>query len=342
MNTGMVTSRFWSQRFLSQCVALACLCCLTSSLLWAQGKKENLDGYAEFRGNGILIVEGQRVRVDQHTKFKKVAQLEAIPLGYEVKVKGLRQADGTILALEIEAKPNGVAMFEKELRTGHTTAEEQWVQSGARLRQAGDGSVQQTGRIISDGPKVERLQRILRRLLPPYIDAAQVRVRIIEDKEWNASAMANGAIWVHSSLERDMNDDELAVILGHEIAHFTHEHGRRNAKQAMWAALLAVGAEAATKNSPEARTQAQGLMNLALSTWLNGYNRNSEDQADRVGMRYAFAAGFDVVKGSRVWERFRERYGDPEVVQNFFQGSHSRPSDRLRNLNREIKLNYSK
>ncbi len=338
----MVTPKLWSQRFLSQFVALACLCCLMSSLLWAQSQKENLDGYAEFNGNGMLIVEGQRVRVDQRTIFKRVAQLEAIPLGYEVKVKGLRQADGTILAQQIEAKPNGVAMFEKELRTGHSTAEDQWMQSGARLRQAEDGSMQQTGRIVSDGPRVERLRRILNRLLPSYVDAAQVRVRIIEDKEWNASAMANGAIWVHSSLERDMNDDELAVILGHEIAHFTHEHGRRNAKQALWAALLAVGTQAALEKDKQAQAQAQGLMNLALGTWLNGYNRNSEDQADRVGMRYAYQGGFDVVRGSRVWERFRERYGDPDVVQNFFQGSHSRPSDRLRNLNREIRLNYSK
>ena len=338
----MVTPKLWSQRFLSQFVALACLCCLMSSLLWAQSQKENLDGYAEFNGNGMLIVEGQRVRVDQRTLFKRVTQLEAIPLGYEVKVKGLRQADGSILAQQTEAKPNGVAMFEKELRTGHSTAEDQWMQSGARLRQAEDGSMQQTGRIISDGPRVERLRRILNRLLPSYVDAAQVRVRIIEDKEWNASAMANGAIWVHSSLERDMNDDELAVILGHEIAHFTHEHGRRNAKQALWAALLAVGTQAALEKDKQAQAQAQGLMNLALSTWLNGYNRNSEDQADRVGMRYAYQGGFDVVQGSRVWERFRERYGDPDVMQNFFQGSHSRPSDRLRNLNREIRLNYSK
>lgn len=338
----MVTLGVRCQRLLSQFVALACLCCLMSLLVWAQGQKENLDGYAEFSNDGILIVEGQRVRVDQRTKFKKVTKLEAIPLGHEVKVKGLRQADGTILAQEIEAKRNGVAMFEKELRTGHSTAEDQWMQSGARLRQAEDGSMQKNGRIISDGPQVKRLQGILSRLLPSYVDAAQVRVRIIEDKEWNASAMANGAIWVHSSLERDMNDDELAVILGHEIAHFTHEHGRRNAKQALWAALLAAGTQAALKNNPEAQAQTQGLMNVALGTWLNGYNRNSEDQADRVGMRYAAEAGFDVVRGSRVWERFRERYGDPDVIQNFFQGSHSRPSDRLRNLNREIKLNYSK
>ena len=54
----------------------------------------------------------------------------------------------------------------------------------------------------------------------------------------------------------------------------------------------------------EAAAILAGLGALAFS---NGYSRNHEDQADRVGMRYAYEGGYDVSKGPRLWERFASR-----------------------------------
>ena len=68
--------------------------------------------------------------------------------------------------------------------------------------------------------------------------------------------------------------------------------------------------------------------------------RDQEDQADRVGMRYAHEGGFDVSKGPRLWQRFAEKYGDQGALPNFFFGSHSRSSARAKNLQTEIALNY--
>ena len=56
---------------------------------------------------------------------------------------------------------------------------------------------------------------------------------------------------------------------------------------------------------------------LALSAWVNGYGRELEDQADRVGLRYAFEAGFDISNAPRLWERFRQKHGDESRVVNF-------------------------
>jgi predicted Zn-dependent protease len=79
---------------------------------------------------------------------------------------------------------------------------------------------------------------------------------------------------------------------------------------------------------------------LSIQAWQNGYNRNLEDQADRVGLRYAHEAGFDISKGPAFWQRWRDRDGDLDRVTNFFLGSHSRPSDRKRNIEQELRLNY--
>jgi hypothetical protein len=74
--------------------------------------------------------------------------------------------------------------------------------------------------------------------------------------------------------------------------------------------------------------------------WSNGYGRNLEDQADRVGLRYAYEAGFDITKGPRLWNRFAKKYGEPGKTANFFFGDHSLSSQRAVALERELALNY--
>ncbi len=81
-------------------------------------ERVKLDGYAEWRHDDVLIVEGQRVHATDRTLFvgdTLARELESIPLGYEVKVDGYRNADGSVLARRVEAKRNGSAMFEGQL-----------------------------------------------------------------------------------------------------------------------------------------------------------------------------------------------------------------------------------
>jgi len=314
-------------------VALICLAGVSS--VSAQGKQQTINGYADYYKNGILIVEGQRIAANQSTVFKKVSSLAGVPLGSEVKVKGVRQTDGSFLARNVEVKQNGMAMFEHDALSGSTALENYWVSNGMMLIPGPGGEVRNGGQIISDGPGVDRVRNIMARLLPPYIRPDRVRVRLVESEDWNASAMANGAIWVHTSLLRDMSDDELATILGHELAHFTYEHKRRQMKREMWVNLAAAAAGGVTNN----RT-AQHYITLGFSAWKNGYSRDHEDQADRVGLRYAYEGGFDVEKGSRVWLRFLERHGERDKLANLIEGSHSRPSERYAHLQTEIGVNY--
>src|SRR5205809_7604896 len=84
---------------------------------YADKKEEKLDGYAEWRRDSALIVDGQRLTAAPRAQLKLprgVSSLADVPLGAEVRAKGIRAADGTILAREIEVKPNGTSMFEKE------------------------------------------------------------------------------------------------------------------------------------------------------------------------------------------------------------------------------------
>lgn len=310
----------------------------------AAGKKVKLNGYAEFRHGDILIVEGQRVVLAPGAQFKGkgIPSAAAIPLGYEVKVEGIRRPDGIVAARKLEAKPNGVALFEPEVLQATNTIEQEWVRQGRMFEPTEAGKEIDIGRIVETGPQVERVRRILDRLRPPHLKPEALRVRVVDTKEWNAAAMGNGALWVYSGLVESMSDDELAVILGHELAHYSHEHSRRQAKRAMIAQLIALGGVvAADALGGDRAARIAGLSALlGLTVWSMGYSRDLEDQADRVGLRYAYEGGYDVSRAVTLWERFREKYGEPDSITNFFLGSHSRPSDRIRNLQLELAMNY--
>jgi Zn-dependent protease with chaperone function len=310
------------------------------------GEKVKLEGYAEWRQGELLVVEGQRVHVSRQTRFKGKGRAQgfySIPLGYEVEVEGERRADGVVEARKLEARPNGSALFESDLRDAFDQTEASWRRRGRVFEVAGDGRPVVLGALKESGPEVRRVRRITDRLIPPYASPGDFRVYVVENDEWNAMAAPNGSIYVYSGLLRDMDDDEVAIILGHELVHATHEHSRKQFRKQIWIQLAALGAlglaEGAIDNDTH-RAVVQVLTMIGASAWSSGYGRDHEDQADRVGLRYANEGGFDVTKGPRLWNRFAQKYGSQSKALNFFFGNHSVARDRERNLSRELALNY--
>ena len=133
----------------------------------------------------------------------------------------------------------------------------------------------------------------------------------------NAFALPAGQIFVtRGMIDLGLNDDMLAALLGHEVAHVTERHFLKTRKRAtllnVLSQLVAVGAIAASANNrsdayvgPGGLVQrdnnstanlAQGAMMasmVASELFLRGYSRENEDQSDEEGQRLAVAAGFD-------------------------------------------------
>ncbi len=308
-------------------------------------KDEKLEGYAEWRRGEEIIVDGQRVRADRSTRFegKGVRDLASIPLGYEVEVSGWRAADGAVVARSLEAKPNGNALFETEVKQATDSMEAQWLQAGRVYEENADGKRVVIGETVESGPEVLRVRRIMESLAPPYVDAAALRVHVVRTKDWNAMAMGNGSIWVFLGLLDEMDDDEVAVVLGHELAHYTHEHTRRSFRRGMWLQLLAVGVAVAaeTIDSSKTRQVVQLASVFSLLALQNGYGRDLEDQSDRVGLRYAYEAGYNIRRAPGMWGRFLTKYGDQNRAVNFFFGNHSQTKARIANIDQELPLNYT-
>jgi Zn-dependent protease with chaperone function len=302
-----------------------------------------LDSYAEWKQAGALVVDGQRVTVDRSTTWKgKFSTIDAVPIGYEVRVAGVRQPSGAVLAHEMDVRPNGNALFESEVQQGTNELEGLWLKNRAAFEADGKGRKIAIGDVQEAGPRVERVRYLVNRLAPPYVDRNKLRVYVIENKEWNAMAMGNGALWVFSGIMDDMSDGELAIVMGHELAHYTHEHSRRQMRKGMWVQMGSLAALAAAEaiDSGGLRALAQIGSAVGFGAWMNGFGRDLEDQADRVGLRYAHQAGFNVSQAPGVWQRFLEKYGDHNKVTNFFFSDHSTAAARRKNLEQELRFNY--
>ena len=106
----------------------------------------------------------------------------------------------------------------------------------------------------------------------------------------------------------------------------------------------------AGKNASRFSTLPSNFENVRLVTGLGAaaltgpemstVSKSPEDQADRVGLRYAYEAGFPVDGAPGVWQRFLEKYGQEDRMTNFFFSDHSLASARKGNLEREIANNY--
>jgi hypothetical protein len=158
-------------------------------------KEEEAEGYLEWRQGEILIVDGQKVTTTAGTKFKgkdQATSVGAIPIGFEVKAKGIRGTDGSLIARELEAKPNGSALFEKDVRSMTDQAESEYRKAGRFFNTLEGGKTETVGWMFDSGPKVDRARRIVDNLLPPYVDASQVRR--LRDREPRVERLRHGQL----------------------------------------------------------------------------------------------------------------------------------------------------
>ena len=312
----------------------------------AASSSVKVKGYLDFRKGEFMIVDAQRIRATPATKFKGRGQTTSaadVPLGWEVEVKGKRAPDGTIEARSVVASRNGKEKFEEKVVASTNQAEQSWLKEQRVYEGDPGGKENNMGRLVTTGPEVDRARHIVERILPPYVPLSRVRVYVVENPEWNAMAMANYSIYVFNGLMADLDDDELAIVLGHEIAHATYEHSRRQAGKQMAGGIAGVAVSIGAVFTDNEIGQAAAMVggSISIGAFGNYFSREYEDQADRVGLRYVYEAGYDVQKAPALWRRFAAKYPEGSKTANFFFGDHSLSTQRAADLEREIRNNYS-
>lgn len=155
-------------------------------------------------------------------------------------------------------------------------------------------------------PQVIRLRRIAQRIIP-FVgrfnrDASQWQweVNLIGSRQLNAFCMPGGKIAFYSGLVDGLKltDDEIAIVMGHEVAHALREHAReRLAKSSLTRIGAAVlGSVVGDGRYADAFQMGGNMLSLKFS-------RDDETEADVVGLDLAARAGFDPRAGITLWEK---------------------------------------
>jgi predicted Zn-dependent protease len=202
---------------------------------------------------------------------------------------------------------------------------------------------QQNALLPDNHPQVVRVRAIAKRIIPfslewnPRASQWQWQVMVLNSKELNAFCMPGGKIAFYTGIleQLKLTDDEVAMVMGHEIAHALREHARER-----------MGKTTATRLGAGLLSSVLGLGNVGDTLLSYGsqlltlkFSREDESEADLVGMELAARAGYDPRAGVSLWNKMAAASkGAPPQWMSTHPSGTSRIRDIQANLPRVMPL----
>lgn len=202
---------------------------------------------------------------------------------------------------------------------------------------------QQNALLPDNHPQVVRLRTIAKRIIPHSLSwnkrarQWQWQVIAINSKELNAFCMPGGKIAFYTGIleQLKLTDDEVAMIMGHEVAHALREHARER-----------IGKQSATRLGANMISGLLGLGGLGDSLLNMGgqlltltFSRQDESEADLVGMELAARAGYNPQAGVTLWQKMAAAAkGAPPQFLSTHPSSSTRIQDIQANLPKVMPL----
>ncbi len=168
----------------------------------------------------------------------------------------------------------------------------------------------------------------------PTINFDWEYILIDKKKVKNAWCMPGGKIAVYTGLlDITKNEDGLAAVMGHEIAHAVAKHSVERASRGV---LLNTGTailDIATKGAVSNINRTTGMNAVGLLSQIgimNPFNRKQESEADYLGLIFASLSGYDIRETIKVWERMKEAKKGKEPPE--FMSTHPSSTNRINNI----------
>jgi Zn-dependent protease with chaperone function len=185
----------------------------------------------------------------------------------------------------------------------------------------------------ADHPQLKRLQTIAQRLIPhaepwnPRSRDWKWQVNLIGSKQINAWCMPGGKIAFYSGIleQLKLNDDEVAMIMGHEMAHALREHAReRLAKSQATSIGLSIASQLLGLGSLGDVAANLGTQLLTLK-----YSRDDETESDLVGLEIAARGGYKPEASVSLWQKMQAASGNGSPS---FLSTHPSGANRIEEL----------
>lgn len=189
--------------------------------------------------------------------------------------------------------------------------------------------------LVTSGPTYDRLKFIANRLIPQteaFRDDTRQwdwRLTLIDAPILNASCAPGGKITFYTGIieQLNLNDDEIAAIMGHEIAHALREHGRERVSQAAAQNVLVNIAMAVAGPYGSAVSAANQVAQYAI---VLPNSRENESEADAIGLELAARAGYNPVGAITVWQKMLKATKDKSSPE--FLSTHPSGETRIEQL----------
>ncbi len=190
--------------------------------------------------------------------------------------------------------------------------------------------------LVTNGPEYERLKTIANRLIPQTaVFRDDTRnwnwgLQLIDSPIVNATCAPGGRITFYTGIINKLNltDDEIAAIMGHEIAHAVREHGREQVSQALAQNIISnVALAAAGAGSAQSIDAANQIMQYVM---VLPNSRQNEREADAIGLELAARGGYDPRAAITLWQKMSKESQGKNPPE--FLSTHPSNENRIKEL----------
>ena len=185
-----------------------------------------------------------------------------------------------------------------------------------------------------DDPLIQKRVEDIGRKIASVCDRKDIDYyfKVLAEEEVNAVSLPGGYVYINQGLiEKVDNDDELAGVIAHEVAHIVARHSIKKLQALQgYSVLMVLGA--VTPGSGEVLAAA----NAAFTTLLLGYSREDELLADKLGVRYSRLAGYDPRGMLNFLDKLHEINRRKPLRPHSYFRTHPYMSDRVRVAKEEL------
>jgi predicted Zn-dependent protease len=236
-----------------------------------------------------------------------------------------------------------VTVRDRSRIAGLIPAESLEAQAATQFQQMSRQAASKGALMPANHPQVQRLRAIAKRLIP-YVNEPNLKstsrvaqwrweVNLIDSPQINAFCMPGGKIAFYSGILEtlQLTDDEVAMVMGHEIAHALREHAReRMGKGVVTQGLIELGSALLGLGGAGRQIADAGGQLLSLR-----FGREDESEADLIGLDLAARAGYDPRAGITLWEKMSaaNKGAPPQWLS-----THPSGGTRIRDIERALPL----
>ncbi|TCJ97906.1 putative metalloprotease [Volucribacter psittacicida] len=202
--------------------------------------------------------------------------------------------------------------------------------------------VRAQGALDTSSNTAKRIHKVFHKMVP-YANqenhtgqAFNWEINVIKSEQLNAWAMPGGKMVFYTGLvdKLKLNDDEIAVVMGHEMAHALKEHGKKKVNMGQITGVFAQVAHIAL--STQIGSDASGLVIGVAKDWGldKPYSRSNETEADEVGLMLMAKAGYNPQAAPKLWIKMNQATGNSNSALAGLMSTHPTNADRQKNLER--------